>query len=198
MGVAVRGGAESIVHTTQAKVAQNPDLCVLQIDFRNAFNEIFRPSFLEVVLLFKWVKWCYQNPSNLKFEDHILLSSRGVQQGDPLGPFLFCLALTHVISSISKKLPNLSHFWGDAGTLSQAFPIIVASAAEVGLTVNENKCCLWTRKRVNPSLFPKALEFADPAGFVLLGAPIGEQAFVESFVKKTVEKCCSLGTIWRP
>ena len=92
------GGAEAVVHCSRAILAQNPTLASLQLDFRNAFNEVERAPILEEVgqhfpSILAWVSFCYGTPSKLHFRSKFLESSRGVQQGDPLGPLLFCLSI---------------------------------------------------------------------------------------------------------
>ena len=95
-GVGIKGGAEAVVHCSRAILAQNPTLASLQLDFRSAFNEVERAPILEEVgqhfpSILAWVSFCYGNPSKLRFRSKFLESSRGVQQGDPLGPLRFCL-----------------------------------------------------------------------------------------------------------
>ena len=40
-----------------------------------------------------WADQCYEEPSHVQFGPYRLLSPRGVQQGDPLGPAFFALAI---------------------------------------------------------------------------------------------------------
>ena len=47
--------------------------------------------------LARWAEWCYGRPSKLFFDGAIIKSEVGVQQGDPLGPLLFALALQPVL-----------------------------------------------------------------------------------------------------
>ena len=106
LGVAQRGGAEQIVHSMRATLADQwdsqPDFALLKVDFSNAFNSVSRKHLLlECKRLFPellpWVQWCYGKNSLLFFGDYITITSCvGVQQGDPLGPLLFCLVL-HVL-----------------------------------------------------------------------------------------------------
>ena len=49
-----------------------------------------------------WVEWCYLSPTHLFFNDGELLASQtGVQQGDPLGPLLFSLALRCILPDVA-------------------------------------------------------------------------------------------------
>ena len=47
--------------------------------------------------IFPLVFLAYSASSSLFWEDQILLSSEGVQQGDPLSPLLFCITLHHFL-----------------------------------------------------------------------------------------------------
>jgi len=95
-----------------------------------------------------WVHFCYSKHSFLFFGDFIISSEAGVQQGDPLGPFLFCLVLQVLINALVKATPNLSlHNWYmDDGSLVgkidvfKAWNIIKEKGPELGLFVNIPKC----------------------------------------------------------
>jgi len=72
----------------------------------------------------RWVHWVYSQQPWLFFGDQVLCSAKGVQQGDPLGPFLFALPLHPTIQRIHsvlvESLPPLSflNLWYlDDGTL---------------------------------------------------------------------------------
>ena len=39
--------------------------------------------------LMAWVQWSYHTKGELRFGNHRIVASAGVQQGDPLGPLLF-------------------------------------------------------------------------------------------------------------
>jgi len=65
-----------------------------------------RDSFIEAVAenlpeLLVYVSSSYESPFSLSFGQYILSSKEGVQQGDPLGPLLFSMALEKALS-----LPN--------------------------------------------------------------------------------------------
>ena len=101
VGVAVKGGAERAVHAVRAWTQQHAGASqkvLLKLDFRNAFNCVSRDAVLQECAanfpaLARWATWCYRQPTRLQFGDHVLHSSTGVQQGDPLGPLLFSVAL---------------------------------------------------------------------------------------------------------
>lgn len=84
----------------------SPDKVFLKLDFANAFNTVDRELFLKEVRsrmpgLAPWVDFCYTRPSKLVFGSHTIASESGVQQGDPLGPLLFALALQPVLKELA-------------------------------------------------------------------------------------------------
>ena len=55
----------------------------------------------------------YGLPSSLFFSEVVIQSSEGVQQGNPLGPLLFCLTTHNMVQQLHSEL-NL--FYLDDGT----------------------------------------------------------------------------------
>jgi len=92
VGVGVPGGAEATVHAVKALVAElgdNPDKALLKIDFENAFNKVSREAFVETVEadfpgMSRWVRWCYEEHSNLWVQGQAVTSQCGTQQETPL------------------------------------------------------------------------------------------------------------------
>ena len=83
-------------------------------------------------------------PSQLWIGDKILTSAEGVQQGDPLGPLLFCLALDGPLKGI--KCEFISGYLDDV-SLGDTVPNLIEqlhhfeeAAASIGLTLNQSKC----------------------------------------------------------
>ena len=111
---------------------------LLKIDFSNAFNSVSRDVLLSecrehAVELYPFVKWCYSTPSTLWINDCVIASQEGVQQGDPLGPFLFCLVLRLLIRRISNSCHDIKlNSWyldddviiGDSSDLIRVLDII--------------------------------------------------------------------------
>ena len=54
--------------------------------------------------LFPFIHCAYSSPSSLLWGDRILESAEGEQQGDPLGPLLFCLSVHRLSSQLRLEL----------------------------------------------------------------------------------------------
>ncbi len=73
-------------------------------------ENLFCLQFNHCPTIYSFVHSAYSSPSNLLWGDKIVKSVEGVQQGDPLGPLLFCLALHQhslVLLRNSFSLPKL-------------------------------------------------------------------------------------------
>ena len=89
---------------------------IVQIDVTNAFPTIKREEILSNVwpdfpILGKWAEFWLCNPGPLLTEDDTVLSTRGVQQGDPLGPFLFSVGIQRVIRQLQVKHQGYLQIW---------------------------------------------------------------------------------------
>ena len=99
LGYGVQGEAEAAVHAVHCYLSNmGPDDAMVKLDFKNAFNSIRRDKMLEAVqslcpILYPFVHSAYASTSELQWGERTLQSGEGVQQGDPLGPLLFCLTL---------------------------------------------------------------------------------------------------------
>ena len=222
-GVACSHGTERVVHRARRfweACGDHHDACMVKWDFRNAFNSIARSAILPLVErefpeLSTWTWWTYGEPTNLFYDLDFLESDEGVQQGDPLGPFLFSLALRSLTAEIHAACPNLQlHAWylddgvvgGRTEDVLRACDIVAASAGRIGLDLNFAKCEVIFAKRPRHDPFPADIVLADGTiarpgykriytspngGFDLLGTPIGTDVFVDGYVDRKVLTRCT-------
>ena len=104
------------------------DKLVLKVDYKNAFNSIRRDVIMskvkeEVPALYKMVWQTYSTASYLYFNEEVILSQEGVQEGDPLGPFLFSLGVRELMNSCSSE-SNIGYL--DDATLADKPEIVLA------------------------------------------------------------------------
>ena len=220
VGVGAANGAEAAVHTVrnwQQRNACNKDKVTVKVDLANAFNSVSREAVLAEVRqhlpqLERWTQWSYGSHSNLHFGDHNLSSQTGVQQGDPLGPLLFALAIHPVLKELSQATGDskldLMLFYLDDGVLagsiqavSKALAVLQARCAHMGLTLRLSKSELIlagpTPDEELARCFPREL-LADQTtgqdrvvrsgGFELLGAPIGDAAFCAAYTAARAQR----------
>ncbi|KAL5517866.1 hypothetical protein EMCRGX_G003497 [Ephydatia muelleri] len=126
-GVACPMGSEKVIHGIRACVEKfwnDRDFSVMKVDFKNAFNLVSRDAVLQECAnhfpdLLPWVAWCYGSHPFLWHTMGQLTSQSGVQQGDPLGPFLWesggiAWAIELTFRDIDQpselKVSNLPHF----------------------------------------------------------------------------------------
>ena len=81
--------------------------------------------------------------SSLMWGDEVVESAEGVQQGDPLGPLLFCLSIHKMAAKLKSEL---AIFYLDDGTLGGNWEDVVNDmkmiedeARDLGLLLNRSK-----------------------------------------------------------
>ncbi|GAV00436.1 hypothetical protein RvY_11283 [Ramazzottius varieornatus] len=122
---------------------------MFKIDFKNAFNTIHRDKLLDLVRevlpnYHSFVWQCYRFPSRLIYGQHILASARGIQQGDPLNPMPFCLAIEALTNKLTSPF-NLGYL--DDGTIGRDCSkvladlyTVISEGIRIGLQLNPSKC----------------------------------------------------------
>ena len=137
-------------------------------------------------------------------QGHVLnfFSATGVQQGDPLAPFFFALALRIACKKVKEAVPEALSIWylDDgvvAGTRQQVcsvWTILEKELGKVGLKLNPAKCEAWSPSGAHKDLpgVPSDVKKLATTGFELLGSPIGDDAFCDNLVFSRVDKIRNL------
>ena len=149
LGYGVPLGVEAAVHATRIFLQNlQPGHLILKLDFRNAFNCLHRDKMIKAVgklmpELLPLVLSAYGSPSFLFYGENIILSSEGVQQGDPLGPLLFCLTIHNMAQQLCS---GLNVFYLDDSTLGgilddvlQDLSTVQREARELSIQLNCKK-----------------------------------------------------------
>jgi len=128
-GFGVRGGSEAVIYAVRCLVESYHEgpMAIVKLDYKNAFNMLFRKHLLNEVKnicpkLYPMLQQAYRCPSYLYYMQDVIMSKRGVQQGDPLGPLLFCIGIMKLTHSLSSKLNS---WYLDDGTLGDNVSISI-------------------------------------------------------------------------
>ena len=196
LGFGVAKGAEGAVHAARRFLSSDSDMedkdLFLKLDFKNAFNSIRRDVLLTRVKehfpeIYNLILAAYGESSILLYGDVVLASDEGLQQGDPDGPFLFCLV---VLPMIGKLKSAFNCWYLDDGALGgrredviDDLHLIQNEGNSLGLELNLRKCEVSflneNCKTTNNENHFSAMTVVAPAKLTLLGAPIGDERSVD-------------------
>ena len=149
LGFGIKGGAEAAAHAARRIISELGEGEVfVKLDFKNAFNNCRRDTILESVAkhfpeILPFVFSSYGRHSHLFFGESIILSQEGIQQGDPLGPLLFCLALHDLLQPLCSdfKVAFLDDVTiaGDLHSVLNDINCLVGASSAIGLSLNDLK-----------------------------------------------------------
>ena len=202
-------GCEHIVYEVRDHFRDRPDEVIVAADLENAFNSISRSAIfrairgnpkllpLEGITLFG-----YGKPSALHLgEGNVLMSTRGVKQGDPLSPILFAIGIQGAISRVAAKFPSSLKLWaylddvtlaGEPKVCGEALDALQGEIKFLGLKLNAAKSKVATRGDDLYLAFKGTRMVHSPGGVKLLGAYIGASESVEEeWVLSKVPKVAS-------
>ena len=168
---------------------------ILKVDMTNAFNLVSRQAVLDECAqhfpeLLAWTSWCYGQRPILWHSLGSLTSQTGVQQGDPLGSFMFALVLHRMVTTIhtdEECAGLLNTVWylddgsmaGESSSVLRALIIIQAQGPSLGFYINLKKCELFGVGDL--SSFPPSMQTSKLPNIEILGAPIGDAEFCKQF-----------------
>jgi hypothetical protein len=200
-GVGEPGAIERTIHALRKEMAAQSnqlDYGVLQIDFRNGFNSVFRAPIMEELnkhtpRLARWFHWAHARPLALVLADGTRLEApNGTGQGDPASPAYFAMTLQPIINRIMDD-------WGASLGVCRAYldDIVLSgpvqtltkilgflrsdpSVAARGLTIRPDKCCIFMPNQglldglQGQYNIPEDVQLVTGnGGITVLGVPIG-------------------------
>ena len=145
--------------------------------------------------LFTFILSAYEQPSLLLYGDQILESSEGVQQGDSLGPLLFCLAIQPLIVKLQSEF---SVFYLDDGNIGGCvedvmhdLQLVEEEPGLVGLLLNHRKTeliCDVASTRDTVLSVVSELRVNTCGQATLLGTPVGSVGTIDATITSEAEK----------
>ena len=183
LGVGIRGGCEAAVHSARRFLESlQPGHVFVKLDFSNAFNSLHRSEMLQSVAdrvpdLYAYCYSSYYHPSVLFHGAYTILSQEGPQQGDPLGPLLFCNTIQPLLQSLTADL-NLGFLddlslGGLENVVADDIEKVVEEGERLGLVLNTSKCELITHRGFDvQSNILRSFRRVDMEEAILLGAPM--------------------------
>ena len=178
----VKGGCEAAVHSARLYLDNLlEDHAILKLNFKNAVNSVRRDTMLEAVhdlapAIFPFVHSAYSTPSSLFWGSKHIQSAEGVQQGDPLGPLLFCLSIHQFCSQMKSEfcvscLDDVT-IGGSVEDISHDLQLVVGMASQLGLHLSKEKSEIICRDSSTRDLIQSVLPGArvvEPSCATLFG-----------------------------
>ena len=155
--------------------------------------------------MYRFVHQMYGACTAISFQGMAMINELGVQQGDPLGPALFCLS----IAELTKSLQSRFNVWylddgslvSDVNAIISDIQTINSYSGKIGLKLNSKKCEFFLQggtfedqddaRRKLLEVLPGAVEVTEE-GLEILGAPLSRSGIKKSVETKgrVVEKFC--------
>ncbi|KAL0208862.1 hypothetical protein P9112_011449 [Eukaryota sp. TZLM1-RC] len=161
---------------------------IFNLHFKSAFNSVSRSSILPLLRkhfpeVEPFFYSFYGKSSTLVYENFDLFSSSGVKQGDPLGPFFFCLAIHPLMCKLKEKFPEIDivAYMDDISViapitiLKQIATFIQQRYEDIGLSLNISKCLIIGHEPIDFFINDVNVPFInyDQSGFRFLGCYLG-------------------------
>ena len=184
-------------HVASWNPCQLNEFVIAKSDFTNACNYLRRDAMLEAVYktvpeIYKFCHLSYSQPTKLRYGSRSISSEEGTQQGDPLGPILFCITIQLLLHMLRSELVvgyiDDITIGGHISTVDEDVMIIKRNGPSLGLHLNITKCELISS--VMPVQSQSLNEFivVSPSDASLLEAPLFPGALQDAALNKKLEE----------
>ena len=153
LGVGTRNGCEAAVHAVRAHINNASDFtdptALVKLDVANAFNTLRRDAMLEATKawipeIYPLVLQAYNTATPLFMGNSKIMSSTGIQQGDPLSSLLFSISVDTVAKAIDA---DVNVWYLDDATFACPLNNVRTNICQIhdglkklGLEINSSKC----------------------------------------------------------
>ena len=209
VGVGTRGGAESVIHALKRSIRSYPGLSTMQMDLINAYGEAERGKALDQVAekfpqIYKWALRSYGGQNVLFYGGEAIITTKGWQQGDPLGPLMFALTLLPLTERIEAEVEGLKmhvwyldngHFRGTLDQFRQVLAICLEEGPAHGLTISRRGLTDDPKSEI---MCPDVNGPDEPIGggiprvrdqgIIVLGSPVGTTEFERKIIMERIDK----------
>ena len=194
-------GVEAAVHAVRDRFGQEDTEAVLLVDASNAFNSLNRNVALRNIrhvcpAISTILVNTYRAQTDLFIDGETILSQEGTTQGDPLAMPMYAVATIPLI----EKLPDtVTQVWyaddasalGSAANLRVWWDKLAKLGPSYGYFPNSNKTWLVTKESCfsdAAAAFEGTSVNVTCTGRPHLGAPLGTQDYIDTFVSEKVEQ----------
>ena len=206
LGYGVRGGVEAAVHATRKYLQNLPsENAMLKLDFRNGFNSVRRDKVLEAVRdlnpdVYPLAHSSYSTSSSLLWGNKVIQSQEGVQQGDTLGPLLFCLAIHRHCEQLRSPLCVM--YLDDVSVEGSMNDVlhdldVIKAGENLGLFLNCSKCeviCHDDTVRGHIAFALPGAMVVNSESACLLGSPLGDVASIDASLEEKILALSIMGS----
>ena len=166
--LSTRAGTDCVGHAVRAATEANPQATVLSIDGVGAYDHVHRSAMMAKLLeipalrgLIPFVKSSYGQPSWTDADgvQHDIHQHEGGEQGDPLMPLLFSLAIHNALAEVREgMLPTelLFAFLNDVYVVSNPdrtrplYDLLGEKLAHAGIRLHAGKTRMWNKASERP------------------------------------------------